>query len=174
VSTDLEILQTLVVPPESPQTGEGDWKSVEDFLGISFPRDYKKFISFYGQGTLQSFMHIWSYLGKHDAKDVIENVTAEYKYDLEKGYEIEFKPYPEPGCLIPFASTNDGNYLNWRTDGEPDSWCVVAYDCDTASLVPAEGVSMVKCIRMLIEKDDPFDDGFCNIENFNPPFSFKC
>ncbi|GAB4158229.1 MAG: hypothetical protein Tsb009_35390 [Planctomycetaceae bacterium] len=174
--SDIETLKTLVKPPESPKASGGNWEEVEKHLGITFPPDYKEFISIYGTGSLQSFMHIWNYLdvpADSDAKEVIKQITSEYEWDREHGRPVEFVPYPQPGGLIPFASTDDGNYLNWQTTGKPSEWCVVAYDCGPGRLIYAEGVNMVRCIRMLVQKDNPFGDAFCNVESFNPPVSYN-
>ncbi len=131
--------------------------------------------TFPSPGSLQSFMHIWNYLDPRggDVRDGIRQVTSEYEYDRNAGYAIAFEPYPRPGCLIPFCSTDDGNYLNWRTTGEPAEWCVVACDCGSARLIPAEGVNMVQCLAMLVRKVNPFGDAFCNVDSFEPPLQYS-
>jgi len=172
---DLKVLTRLVSPPKKPQCPDGDWRKVELQLGFKLPPDYKQFISVYGSGGLQSFMHIWNYLDNSPEDDIVKvtgQITSEYQYDKEAGYPIDFKPYPQPGCLIPFCSTDDGNYLNWRTTGKPNEWCVVAYDCGSGRLIPAESVNMVRCLTMLVQKRNPFGDAFCNVDSFTPPVTY--
>ena len=39
-------------------------------------------------------------------------------------------PYPlspEPGGLYPWGSTDNGDWLYWLTNGEPDSWRVIGF-----------------------------------------------
>jgi hypothetical protein len=173
---ELEILKQLIPPPEEPVCPDGDWRAIEVQLGIEFPDDYKRFIADYGSGSLQSFLHIWNYLAlpaEQDPKEIIQQITTEYEYDQAAGYDINFVAYPEPGGLIPFASTDDGNYLNWRTAGAPDDWSVVAYDCGSGQLICAEGVGMVACLCKLVQQENPFRDAFCNVDSFSPPITYR-
>lgn len=172
---DLNILKSLVPPPKLATCPDGNWGVIERHLGFKLPPDYKEFIGVYGTGSLQSFIHIWNYLDVPSGSDILEvirQITSEYEYDRKAGYPIEFKAYPQPGCLIPFCSTDDGNYLNWRTTGKPSEWCVVAYDCGTGRLIPAEGINMVQCLTMLVQKVNPFGNAFCNVESFVPPIIY--
>ena len=36
--------------------------------------------------------------------------------------------FPEPGGLHPWAGTDNGDRLYWRTEGNPDSWSVVVWE----------------------------------------------
>jgi hypothetical protein len=172
----LKAFRRLVPQPTQPLCPSGNWGAVEDQIGFRFPADYKEFIGVYGTGSLQSFLHVWNYLdfsGGKDPREVIRQITSEYEYDRAAGYEIEFEAYPTPGCLIPFVSTDDGNYLSWRTTGDPEDWCVVAYDCASGRLIAAEGVNMVDCLLSLVRKRNPFGDAFCNVDSFDPPLSYR-
>ncbi|WP_261339974.1 SMI1/KNR4 family protein [Zavarzinella formosa] len=172
---NLQTLKRTVSPPKHPRCPSGDWAAVEREIGFALPPDYKQFVATYGTGSLQSFMHVWNYLDVPDGTDLktaIRQVTSEYEHDRRAGYQIAFEPYPRPGCMIPFCSTDDGNYLNWRAVGEPETWCVVAYDCGSGRLIPAEGVNMVQCLAMLARKSNPFGDAFCNVESFEPPVRY--
>jgi hypothetical protein len=176
VQADVRALNQWVPPPQKPRCPTGDWAAVETKLGLRLPQDYMEFIGSYGTGSLQSFLHIWNYLdvpAGTDVRDAIRSINAEYQRDRDVGYKLDFEPYPSPGCLIPFCSTDDGNYLNWRTSGEPSIWCVVAYDCGLGRLIAAEGVGMVKCLLMLAQKRNPFGDSFCNVESFQPPLVYR-
>ena len=171
----LKVIKKLAPPPKEPQCPKGSWKKVELQIGFKLPPDYKQFIAAYGTGSLQSFMHIWNYLdvpsGTH-LPNVIKQITSEYEFDKKAGYPIDFTPYPQSGCLIPFCNTDDGNYLSWRTTGNPSDWCVVAYDCGSGRLIPAEGMNMVKCLIALVQKENPFGNAFCNVEIFAAPVTY--
>ena len=75
--------------------------------------------------------------------------------------------------MLPFASTDDGNYLFWEMVGEPDEWSVAAYDFSSGSILHVPEMGMVKCLLRLVQTDNPFGDRFCNVENFNPPCTFE-
>lgn len=144
-------------------------------MGITLPDDYKEFISIYGTGSIQDFMRVWNYAdlrGKRTPRETITLITGEYEWDRNAGFPIDFKQYPEPGGLIPFASTNDGAYLNWHAEGEPDQWFVVAYDPDQGKLLPAPGIGMLQCLLLLLQQKDPFSGDFCNVEIFESPVTF--
>jgi hypothetical protein len=176
MNPDVRTLAKLVPPPDKPKCSVGDWGKIERVIGFALPPDYKDFIGTYGTGSLQSFMHIWNYLDVKSPNDILEaiqQINSIYEGDKNAGYPIQFKPFPEPGCILPFCSTDDGNYLNWLTVGKPNKWHVVAYDFGTGQLIPAESVNMVKCLTMLIEQNNPFGDAFCNVESFVPPITYE-
>ena len=174
MKSPLQSLKKVIPPPASPVCAAGDWKAVEKGLGFKLPVDYKRFIAAYGTGSIQSFMHMWNYLDFpiNDIRDSIQRITSEFEYDKRAGYPIEYIPYPQPGCLIPFCSTDDGNYLTWRTQGVPSKWDVVAYDSGSGSLVHAKVAGMVACIMRLVQQKNPFGDKFCNTDIFDPPVTF--
>jgi hypothetical protein len=177
MNTDLELLQSLVTPPDTPFCANTDWQQVESHLGIGLPNDYKEFISVYGTGSLQSFLHIWNYSDDQSSERDPINDIAEVFSQLEgykqSGQTLDFRPFPEEGGLLPFASTDDGNYLNWKIDGTPDEWSVAAYDFGSGTILHVPGLGMVKCLVRLVQKDNPFGDRFCNIDNFNPPCVYE-
>lgn len=173
--TDFELLKELITPPTQPRCSDGPWEEIENELGISLPTDYKDFIATYGTGSIQRFLRIWNFAdlrGNRTPFESISLITSQYELDGNDGLPIEFKKFPNRGGLIPFASTDDGCYLNWHTEGDSDEWSVVAYDADEGKLVPAQGVGMLRCLVLLVQQNDPFDGNFCNIENFDPPVSF--
>ena len=171
--SDLEILKTLVRPPKEPKYSSGDWGAIEDSLGIEFPNDYKEFISVYGSGSLQSFIHIVNYLDNRlSSQELISVVFSQLETYKESGKCEEFKAYPDEGGLLPFANTDDGNYLFWVMDGEPNKWAVAAFDFSSGLILHVPEMGMVKCLLRLVQKDNPFDGKFCNIKNFNRPCTY--
>ena len=174
LKSDLDILKAVVKPPINPLGANVKWETVESRLGVGLPADYKAFISVFGTGSLQTFLHIWNFSDTRmsDPLKGIAKVFSQLEYYKKTGKPIEFTRFPEVGGLLPFASTDDGNYLFWRMEGEPDSWDVAAFDFTTGFILDAPGVNMVKCLLRLVQKDNPFGDRFCNIENFNPPCTF--
>jgi hypothetical protein len=53
----------LVPPPSEPQNANGNWKQLESDLGLTFPDDYKQYITAYGGGTLCALFEIGSPFG---------------------------------------------------------------------------------------------------------------
>lgn len=173
MNPDLKSLSELVPPPASPVSADSGWQEVETKLGVELPSDYKAFVSIYGSGSLQSFVHIVNYSDDRlSSEELISVVFSQLESYMDAGKCEEFKAFPEEGGLLPFASTDDGNYLFWKTEGKPQQWAVVAYDFTSGTIVHVPGMGMVNCLLRLVQKDNPFGDRFCNIENFNPPCTF--
>jgi hypothetical protein len=60
--------------------------------------------------------------------------SAQRLLDSERAFRDEnpdkcpYLFYPEPGGLLEWAGTDNGDRLCWVTEGEPDAWTVVAYN----------------------------------------------
>lgn len=174
MNANLELLKSLIPPPDNAMFADSGWSQVENQLGVPLPADYKEFISVYGSGSLQSFLHIMNLSDSRIAfQEVVSVVFSQLSSYREAGKCGCYKAFPEPGGLLPFASTDDGNYLFWRMDGNPDTWPVAAFDFSSGTIVDAPGVSMVECLLRFVRKDNPFGDCFCNIECFNAPCRFS-
>tara|TARA_R110002167_G_scaffold342940_1_gene551806 strand:- start:2041 stop:2580 length:540 start_codon:yes stop_codon:yes gene_type:complete len=170
---DLKLLTELVPPPDAPVCTDSDWQEVEKNLGVELPGDYKDFVSIYGSGSLQSFIHIVNYSDSRlSSAELISVIFSQLESYQEAGKCEEFKAFPAEGGLLPFASTDDGNYLFWKTEGKPPQWAVAAYDFTSGTIVHIPGLGMVNCLLRLVQKDNPFGDRFCNIENFTPHCTF--
>lgn len=138
----IENLIRVVPPPATPgDPFPGPWREVEAKLGTLLPSDYKAFVQLYGLGCFMEYLWIWTPRAytRHvrlelEASSVLK-VLGEDEY-------FSFPLWPEPGGLLPFGVTLDGDYLAWVTRGPPDTWRVTvldrgmgyeeahAYDCD--------------------------------------------
>lgn len=171
---DLKLLTELVPPPDAPVCADSEWQEVETKLGVELPDDYKAFVSIYGSGSLQSFIHIVNYSDNRlSSAELISVIFSQLESYQEAGKCEEFKAFPAAGGLLPFASTDDGNYLFWKTAGKPPHWSVAAYDFTSGTIVTVPGLGMVNCLLRLVQKDNPFGDRFCNSENFTSPCTFE-
>ena len=54
---------------------------------------------------------------------VIGDAFASLEKDFGERRQYVF--FPEPSGMLPFAVTDNGDYLYWKTSGDPDSWDVV-------------------------------------------------
>jgi hypothetical protein len=131
VST-LELLVRMMRPPEKPFAASGDWQAVAAAVGTGLPSDYKAFIARYGTGRVSGF--VWVYNPFEENAHL--NLLSCYRTILDADREIrESFPddvpeplFPERGGLLPWAVTDNGDRLYWRTNGEPDSWPVVVWE----------------------------------------------
>ncbi len=132
----LERLVEMVPPPETPFSS-GDQKAflaVEKELGRALPSDFKQLIATYGYGLWQRFWCVLNpFIG--DGKQVRswfcprygmaggEQKLASLRAGRDQFPELHIYPiFPEPGGLFPWAMTDNGDFLYWLTEGDPDTW----------------------------------------------------
>jgi hypothetical protein len=102
-------------PQERPAVA--DFARVERDLGLVFPLDYKKLVSFYGAGSIEFFFRVFSPVATgrgrtpRELQESLEAVVA-----ASGGYRSR---------LFPWGSTANGDDLCWALDGPPDTWHVV-------------------------------------------------
>ena len=127
----LSRLMTILPPPKQPTLLPVDWAGVEGRLGVSLPDDYKAFIGTYGLGDIDGYL------------SVLHPATRNRHLNLErKGasalaalrecraepmpMELPYSVFPEPGGLLPWGITGNGDDCFWRvTDSDPNRWTVV-------------------------------------------------
>jgi SMI1-KNR4 cell-wall len=127
--TALDDLVALVPPPSAPANATGDWTA----LGIALPSDYRELITRYGSGEFSDEVALLPPFGPCTLLDYgvgLLDGDRELRAD-EEATDPEDYPYPlypEPGGLLIWATTANGERLCWLTAGEPDEWKVVAWD----------------------------------------------
>jgi hypothetical protein len=123
----LEILTPPPAPAEAPPGGA--WAEVEGHVGSPLPDDYKAFVERFGTGRIDNFIWVFNPFSKNRHVNLVEQV--EVRLDALKvlrdefDEELPYKLYPEPSGLLPFAATDNGDVLHWKTDGPPNDWTVV-------------------------------------------------
>lgn len=144
-------LTLLVPPPAMPREAEGEWLNAEQELS-ALPSDYKELIRVYGTGCFDDFIWVLNPFSEQKHLNLLEQVRlARRAYESLRDEFHEPQPFqffPEKAGLLPFAITDNGDYLNWRTEGMPDQWCVVVsagrepeyevFDCSASKFL--EGV----------------------------------
>lgn len=104
-----------------------DWPRLESVLGTALPADYKLLCELYPTFELSDFMCVggpapgaevcWA----EDTEDL--EVLAEWCEDADLA--VPMRPYPAPGGLLPWSSSNQGDFFLWTTSlAGPQEWTV--------------------------------------------------
>ncbi|WP_410599471.1 SMI1/KNR4 family protein [Amycolatopsis sp. lyj-90] len=121
----LDDLVRLITPPENPVGFGGDWQAVEVELGLVLPSDFKELAARYGEGDFDDI----SLLSPDDlltsARDLLP-MAGGFRDEFPEA--VPFPLWPEPGGVLEWARTGNGDSLCWLTGGEPDDWTTVVWN----------------------------------------------
>ena len=128
--TALDELTRLVPPPAAPVDANGDWQRVEADLGLALPADFKGLIETYGLGQFVDFITPLTPFGSRDlfmrsARGILD---SERSFRARNPDKSPYSLYPEPGGLLEWAGTDNGDRLCWLTEGEPERWTTIAWN----------------------------------------------
>lgn len=124
----IEQLRQVVPPPASPIEVPSDdlWDRVRRTFG-DLPPDYRDFLRAYGTGCLCEFIWIFNPAtpNRHlnlpaqsvELSEVFRTINA-------SGLEPHIPIFPEPHGVLPFGTTDDGDFLVWETGGRTADWPV--------------------------------------------------
>jgi hypothetical protein len=109
---------------------EDDWPEVQERIGSVLPRDYKDFINSYGSVYVNRFLQVHNPFSERPFVNLYRQVarTLSAWRELKTGHGSALCPYPlwfEPGGLLPWGLSDNGDGLFWLTEGHPDQWTVV-------------------------------------------------
>ncbi len=131
----LERLRALAPPPDKPlDAGDPErWPEIEAQLATALPEDYKAFTNLYGSGKFDDFLYLFNPFAAPDSGGNLitaqDEVLAAYTETRSKFPDkLPLPPFPEPGGLLPFGRTDNGNDLYWVTEGDPAGWEVALFD----------------------------------------------
>ncbi|WP_369190181.1 SMI1/KNR4 family protein [Streptomyces sp. R08] len=128
--TAFDDLTRLVPPPPNPLGAKGDWDEVEAALGVQLPADFKQLVRAYGAHHFAEFL---TPLTPFAGRDLLVG-PAKRLLEQERGFRDRYPEdspypfYPEPGGLLPWAGTDNGDRVCWLTAGKPDAWTVVCWN----------------------------------------------
>lgn len=129
--TGLEALTALVPPPRKPYLGDGTWEWLYERLGTRLPTEYVTLMEAYGGGCWTQWLNFDAPLETGRFGLVEEATRVCDGYRSLRASHPQFQPlavWPEPGGLLPFASSIDGDQLGWLTEGPtPDDWSLIVY-----------------------------------------------
>ncbi|SDJ72466.1 hypothetical protein SAMN04487820_101491 [Actinopolyspora mzabensis] len=125
--SSIDRLKQLLSPPDDAP-GVVDWGLIEERLEVGLPNDYKEFVRFYGNGTIEGFM--MTFLMAPNVDNGIEWweeqlwVLRQLSEDVPESYVIA----SSGANLLPWAYTidNDLCYLWMEPLEDPDRWWVVS------------------------------------------------
>jgi len=122
-------LTSILPPPENPlDLDEAMLQRAERVLRIKFPTDFLEFSRTYGSGTIKAAYswEVWSAFRPTYPLLILEfsRIWNIYR-DATEIRDVPFGIFPEVGGLLPFSRTPNGDWVCWRTVGEPDTWDVV-------------------------------------------------
>lgn len=121
----LSSLVRLLPRPEDPPPAV-DWATAEDTLGTPLPSDYKELIDAYGGGHVDDYLLLLEPGCTNDNYDLLAK-DSQRREAYEELWKYEEKPREmeeEGNRLIPWATTDNGEYLFWlaRPGQNPDAW----------------------------------------------------
>ncbi|MEV6490990.1 SMI1/KNR4 family protein [Actinoplanes sp. NPDC051633] len=129
MSPTTDDLLLRVPPPAAPIDARGDWAAVEAALGCGLPADFKILIERYGRGEFGSLAYAYSPFGDGGPSIVDEasvvDIEAEERAEFPSDYRYPL--FPEPGGLLVWGGTSNGDRLCWLTEGPPDEWPVIVW-----------------------------------------------
>ena len=116
------------------------WASSKQEIGFEFPADYREFIDAFGPGELRGYLYVeapWSRYGSPQAEPdfcgFLSSTADELAPVFQKMRQDDpaLSPYPfrpEPGGLLCWGSTVQGDYFFWLTSGDdPMEWPVIVW-----------------------------------------------
>jgi hypothetical protein len=126
----IDPLLTILKPPATPRepgTAAG-WGDVGRRLGEVLPGDYMKFIELYGTGTIAEWLSVLNPFASHHYENLFgggfEFLAALREIKGQFPEEVPFPLFYEPGGLLPWGSSTDGDIFCWSTRGLSGLWTV--------------------------------------------------
>jgi hypothetical protein len=132
----LSKLLEVIAPPEGAKGRGVNWKDAEKELGFAFPTSFKEFIAVYGESQwfdlYSSALYPDSVTGVGQYREELQRIheMVDENGILEDGApdDSPITLYPEPGGLLFFMSSSDGDYYFWRMEpDDSDQWPMVVW-----------------------------------------------
>lgn len=110
---------------------EVDWPAVEASLGTALPTDFRVLADNYPTLCIDDFLHVVHPAGEWTLREQNEQVLGALRGHRDNFPEYVPHPlFPEPGGVLCWGVTDNGDELFWLTEGEPDEWKVVVNNDD--------------------------------------------
>lgn len=129
---DQEVLAKILSPPVSPvdPPDDDDWVAAERALGVSLPPDFKAFVTRYGSGLIDDLLVVFNPAAKLASMRLVPASASHLEGVREiRGFapdEVMFSIHPEPGGLLPWGTTDNGDVGYWVTSpsDDPALWSI--------------------------------------------------
>ncbi|RKE05040.1 SMI1/KNR4 family protein [Streptomyces sp. TLI_171] len=124
----LEEAAPAIADLKRPAPAGVDWPAVEQALGTALPADFKLLTEQYPSlivgGTL--FVGSPQVGAEHSWVDAtLEELEIVEQWCEDANLAVRLQPFPALGGLLPWGSTDWGDYLLWSTTGaDPSDWTV--------------------------------------------------
>ncbi|MFF4342993.1 SMI1/KNR4 family protein [Kitasatospora sp. NPDC001540] len=107
-----------------------DWDLVRHQLGTDLPGDYRTFIDTYGGGCVDHYLWVLEpgcANASYDLVDADEERAEANQWLWDGGEEKPAELEGADARLVPWASTDNGEFLYWlaRPGEDPDEWTVM-------------------------------------------------
>jgi hypothetical protein len=123
--TIIDELVLRVPPPAAPSHADADWDAAEAALGTPLPADVKELTRRYGAGEFCDLVSV------HPPELLVaqnrEILDEEREYRDDEPEDYPYPLHPEPGGILIWGATGNGERLCWLTEGAPDDWPVVVW-----------------------------------------------
>jgi hypothetical protein len=106
------------------------WRAVEQSLGLELPKSYKQLVDLFGASVWADFLYVFSPFDERlnferRGKQILE-ADRESRREFPEHYPIAL--FPEPGGLLPWAGTDNGDTFYFITAATPDRWPTLIKD----------------------------------------------
>ncbi|MET0135793.1 MAG: hypothetical protein ABW215_19605 [Kibdelosporangium sp.] len=107
-----------------------DWPSVESWLGLTLPSDYKALADAYGPMDVGEFIWLHTPCVQEDRFDYGQWLRETHRSCRIIAGDDPPAFHPAPGGLLAWGTTRDASCLFWDTaaSDDPDRWPVVIFD----------------------------------------------
>ena len=121
------------MPPPAKAVGkpvDADWQATEEAVRSPLPPDFKAFVSLYGAGQIDGFLNLLDPAASQEAvryAPAMERLLGGLR-ELRESVpsEIPHALHPEPGGLLPWAFSDNGDVFFWDTGhADPADWSIV-------------------------------------------------
>jgi hypothetical protein len=124
-----DIISTLS-PPVHPydQPSKQGWEDLEKRIETTLPGDYKDFIETFGSGAIDNFIWVFNPFSKNPNLNLEQQFQTKTKILAELqtyGEDVPYQAFPKQDGIFPFAVSDNGDVLYWRTTADPQQWKVI-------------------------------------------------
>jgi len=117
-------LADLLAIPRGAAARDPRWAAVEGELGLRLPGSYKALVERFGASSWLDFLHVLSPFDERLELRCRSEAALEADRALRRQFPSHYPLplYPEPGGLLPWAVSDNGDVLYFITAGPPDEW----------------------------------------------------
>jgi hypothetical protein len=175
-------MRTILARPER-SLASPPWESAREAVGFDFPHDYRWFISEYGFGTVNDYLHILTVSSTYTKRERVggfERLVAESRSIDSCGGDGHFDaPYCDVnwnGRILTFAADSpDGLLLQWGQDdggdmyywaretADADAWPVMVHRHNAGKWFRFDGC-FVECMLAMMHETFPYPGEAINPE----------